>query len=482
MGETGANDYHFVTRWHVDAPPEAVFEVIADAESLPRWWPSVYLAVDVLERGNADGVGRVTALYTKGFLPYTLRWRFRATEVEPPRRLAIDAAGDFVGRGVWTLAPAPAGGSDVTFDWRIRAEKPLLKALSFVLKPVFSANHRWAMEKGLESLRLELRRRQATTDEARGRVPPPPGPTFPHNLAARTGNASAAPAGPRGSPIALFLFLTLALSGVFWAAIIGLGRLAGGGGLFVRALMWSPGLAALLTCRLCAIGVRSLGWRWGETRYQVQSYLVPFFYTFVAYVAVWTLGLGGFPSRSYLERAHDFGLGFLSPGGAAAVRVLLTAVYAFPGSVAAALGEEIGWRGLLLPRLHARLGFTAAALLSGLVWALWHTPILLFADYNAGTPAAFSLSCFTVLVISGSVIFAWHRLRSGSLWTAAFLHASHNLFIQDVFTPLTDDTGRTAYVIDEFGVAVPLVMTLFALYFWSRRNELPPPTSPAAES
>src|SRR5262249_51338631 len=232
MGETGANDYHFVTRWHVDAPPEAVFDVIADAEGLPRWGPSVYLAVDVLERGDGNGVGRVTALYTKGFLPYTLRWRLRATEVEAPRRLAIDAEGDFVGRGVWTLAPAPAGGTDVAFDWRIRAEKPLLKALSFLLKPIFSANHRWAMGQGLQSPRLELRRRQGAPDEERGRIPPPPAPTFPHKLARPAEDAGAAPAASR-SPIAVFLFLTLALSAVFWAAIIGLGRLSGGGGLFV---------------------------------------------------------------------------------------------------------------------------------------------------------------------------------------------------------------------------------------------------------
>jgi CAAX protease family protein len=473
MGETAANDYHFVTRWHVDAPPEAAFEVIADAKSLPRWWPSVYLAVEVLEPGDPGGVGRVTALLTKGFLPYTLRWRFRTTELEAPRRLALEAHGDFVGRGVWTLAPAD-GGTDIAFDWRIRAEKPLLKALSFLLKPVFAANHRWAMSRGLESLRLELRRRHAATDEDRALVPLPPGPTFPHNLGRRPESAAAS-APPRGSPIAVFLVVTLALSAIFWAAIIGLGHLDAGGGLFVRALMWSPGLAALLTCRLCGIGVGSLGWRWGRTRYQVQSYVVPLLYSLIAYVAVWTLGFGGFPSRSFLERSHAaFGLGFLSAGAAAAFRVLLTAVFGFPGSVASALGEEIGWRGLLLPRLYARLGFTAAALLSGVVWALWHTPILLFADYNAGTPAWFALSCFTVMVASGSVIFGWYRLRSASLWTAAFLHASHNLFIQAIFTPLTEDTGRTAYAIDEFGVAVPLVSALFAVYFWSRRAELPP--------
>jgi Polyketide cyclase / dehydrase and lipid transport len=71
-GHDAANDYHFVTRWRVDARPEEVFEVIADGPSLSRWWPSVYLDVAVLEAGDEEGRGRVTSLRTKGFLPYTL--------------------------------------------------------------------------------------------------------------------------------------------------------------------------------------------------------------------------------------------------------------------------------------------------------------------------------------------------------------------------------------------------------------------------
>jgi hypothetical protein len=61
------------------------------------------------------------------------------------------------------------------------------------------------------------------------------------------------------------------------------------------------------------------------------------------------------------------------------------------------------------------------------------------------------------------------RLRSGSLWTGAFLHASHNLFIQGFFTPLTTDTGPTEYVIDEFGCALALTALLVAVVFWRRR-------------
>jgi hypothetical protein len=65
---------------------------------------------------------------------------------------------------------------DITYDWRIRAEKPLLRTLSPVLRPLFDANHRWAMRQGETSLRLELERRRAMNARARAAVPPPPGP------------------------------------------------------------------------------------------------------------------------------------------------------------------------------------------------------------------------------------------------------------------------------------------------------------------
>jgi hypothetical protein len=62
--------------------------------------------------------------------------------------------------------------------WRVRASKPLLRRLTWLLRPVFAANHRWAMARGEESLRLELRRRRATSEAERRRVPLPPPATF----------------------------------------------------------------------------------------------------------------------------------------------------------------------------------------------------------------------------------------------------------------------------------------------------------------
>ena len=167
------NDYVFVTRWRVQASIEDVSAILDDAADLPRWWPAVYLDVRVVEPGDDRGIGRVVELFTKGWLPYTLRWRFRVTENRQPHGFSLEASGDLAGRGVWTLTQDGAY-AEVVYDWRVRADKPLLRYLSFILKPIFAANHRWAMARGEESLKRELARRQAGTPASAMRVDGPP--------------------------------------------------------------------------------------------------------------------------------------------------------------------------------------------------------------------------------------------------------------------------------------------------------------------
>lgn len=176
LDPAASNTYHFITRWLVPGTVAEVSGVIADAASLPRWWPAVYLAVEQLEPGGEKGLGKVVSLYTKGWLPYTLRWQFRVTESDPPHGFTLEAWGDFVGRGIWAFRQISEG-VEVTYDWKIRAEKPLLRRFSWLFKPVFAANHRWAMATGERSLLLELARRRARTPQERARVPAPPGPT-----------------------------------------------------------------------------------------------------------------------------------------------------------------------------------------------------------------------------------------------------------------------------------------------------------------
>jgi hypothetical protein len=176
------SDYHFVTQWHVIGTADEVVDILKDADALPHWWPSVYLGVVELEAGGPDGVGRVVELLTKGWLPYTLRWRITSVEPATAAGFSIAASGDFVGTGRWTFTQEGREVS-VTYDWSIRAQKPLLRRLTWLMRPVFAANHRWAMARGEESLKLELLRRRG----ARA-VPDPPQPTFQRGPRGRTGN------------------------------------------------------------------------------------------------------------------------------------------------------------------------------------------------------------------------------------------------------------------------------------------------------
>ncbi len=274
------------------------------------------------------------------------------------------------------------------------------------------------------------------------------------------------------SGIGTYIVLTFAFSAVFQALIIHAGHIAAARGLYVVALMWCPALAALATCALRGRSIRSLGWSW-KPKYQAWSYVIPIMYALAAYLVVWLTGLGGFPNHDFVANvAKSAGWVGLPTGLVILFYVLIAGTAGMAASTITALGEEIGWRGFLVPELSKTMSFTATALVSGVIWTAWHVPELVFADYNAGTPAWYGLTCFAVMVIGISFVFAWMRLKSGSIWTAAFLHASHNLYIQTIFTPLTVDTGKTKWVIDEFGAALAIAAVIVAILVWRRRGEV----------
>lgn len=155
-----SNEYEFLTRWRVTGTTAEVYDVLIDVLAYPRWWPEVYLAVNETHPPGPHGLGQAARLLTKGKLPYKVRWDSRVIETRYPDGYTLTANGDFVGRGIWTFVqegPEVA----VTFDWRLRAEKPLIRSLSFLFKPIFAANHRWAMARGEEGLKRELLRRRS---------------------------------------------------------------------------------------------------------------------------------------------------------------------------------------------------------------------------------------------------------------------------------------------------------------------------------
>ncbi|HEV8580427.1 MAG TPA: type II CAAX endopeptidase family protein [Thermoanaerobaculia bacterium] len=261
--------------------------------------------------------------------------------------------------------------------------------------------------------------------------------------------------------IAVFLVFTYALSSIFYIHIASTGKMKM---LPVLGLMWCPGVAALLLRLVTQRNLRGTGWGWGATRWQAASYFLVPALALVVYGLTWLTGIGGFSATGLSKQAEPVLPLPLMIGVLATLGFLQGAVFA--------LGEEIGWRGFLVPELARVASFRNTALISGAAWAAYHYPLILFADYNSKAPKWYVLLVFTWMVVAASFVFAWLRLKSGSMWTAVILHASHNLFVQDIFDRLTVDRKLTSYVTTEFGAGLAVAYTAAAWYFWRRREEL----------
>jgi len=290
-----------------------------------------------------------------------------------------------------------------------------------------------------------------------------------------------APAGRRA--ILTYLLITWAASSLFYFLIIRSAGTNAASGAYVAGLMWCPAVGALLTCKFLGRPIASLGWKLGPTRYIVLSYLIPLGYATITYSVAWLTGIAALnPIQTADAFSKYFGLGPLSKPIGISLYFLVVATIGVIQNCATTLGEEIGWRGFLVPELAKRFSFMSTAVLSGAIWALWHVPIIVFAGYNMGT-GLYGLVVVSANMIVLCFVLTWLRLKSGSLWTGVILHASSNHFIQQFFDPMTSYTGNAKYILGEFGIGMTVVVAVLAFYFWTRRAEVAQPqTSLSARS
>lgn len=253
--------------------------------------------------------------------------------------------------------------------------------------------------------------------------------------------------------ILIFLVLTFVLSAITWVPMLRSGDIGMGGGLYMLATMWCPGVAAIITRLVTQGNVKGMGWKPRTVPLLALAYVLPLLYAAPVYLAAWGFGLSGFdPTKWQLE-----------PGMSPAVGLMLTATMGAAMGLVSATGEEIGWRGLLVPELAKVATFRTTALVSGVIWAGFHMPLMIGADYRGeGTPIAYSLLCFSLMIVALSVIMAWITLRSGSLWPAALLHATHNLFVQAVFDRATVNGPQTPWVTGKFGIGLVVTVAIAA--------------------
>lgn len=252
-----------------------------------------------------------------------------------------------------------------------------------------------------------------------------------------------------------FVVLTFLLSTPFWYLNANLPS----GNSTMRlsfGTMWCPALAAVLTRLIYRRGLRGFGFTLGKPRWLVLAVLLPVFGGLVVYGAAWLFHIAPFNAAKLPKLFSWSGIALILAG------LGYTSV--------AALGEELGWRGLLVPELSRRTSYTKLSLVTGLIWTVWHFP-LIFIDQRATGPL--SLVFFTVWVVASAFVHAWMRLVSGSVVVSALLHGSANYFFLMFYPTFTIRTTEGEAMLGEFGWAVPIVSGVVAFVFWCYRSRVP---------
>lgn len=167
------------------------------------------------------------------------------------------------------------------------------------------------------------------------------------------------------------------------------------------------------------------------------------------------LSYGGY----WLLKPDDFLYTLL---GANYINLIIPVLFGFVMGLFLGLGEEIGWRGFLMPKLHQLYGLWPSILIAGIIWSVYHWPLIFGGSYQPGTPLWFLLPSFTLFVTSAGALFYFLRLKSNSVWPAAVIHAVHNLLDQMIFDPSTLSDG-SKYWVGETGIITVTILVVMAL-------------------
>lgn len=234
--------------------------------------------------------------------------------------------------------------------------------------------------------------------------------------------------------LAWFLVITFLFSWALFLAPLALGnmdaaakQLAVTG--FWSLAMWGPGIAAILATRFVAkkpfrsLRLNTLGPR----RFYLWAWLLPIGLTIVGGLFTLLFGMAKLDLKFTMIRTAMES----APGGGevpayvvAAIQMLFAVTLAPLLNTLFALGEELGWRGYLLPQLMP-LGQWKAILWSGFIWGVWHAPVIAQGHNYPGYPVlgVFMMIVFCILL---GAILAWMYLNTKSPWAAALAHGSVN--------------------------------------------------------
>ena len=243
----------------------------------------------------------------------------------------------------------------------------------------------------------------------------------------------------------VFIVSVLAISWGFEAFIIANGGVRNFGLLWIVALMCIPGVLSIVLRLILKSGFGDVGFRIGKGRYYLYAMAIPLLLALLVALISAALDIRNFSPVS-LEQFTQLGPILFSVLGLGLI---------------GAVGEEVGWRGFLLPKMISG-GIKNPYLFSGLVWASWHLPLIAFGGFYQADNALLMALIYGVGIIAMSYVFSELRVRSGSVWVVAIVHAAHNFFFQfmipvllltvpgsrsDLWDMVTGDTGLSIAVL-----------------------------------
>ena len=230
----------------------------------------------------------------------------------------------------------------------------------------------------------------------------------------------------------------------------------------IALLMLVPTFASVVARLVLKEGFADVSFRFGGRRGWNAiglSLVFPVVIGIIAYGIAWVTGLAGFVLSL--------------KGGLMTVFALF--VIGVIVSFVVSSGEEIGWRGYMLTRL-IDAGVPHPVLASGLIWALWHVPVVLAGGYAAGPSPLLSAALLIIGITSFGYVIARLRLETGSVWPAVVLHTAWNSIIQGPFDGATTGAGAMLWV-GESGILTTLVLLVAAVIFsrghWTIIRALP---------
>jgi uncharacterized protein len=248
--------------------------------------------------------------------------------------------------------------------------------------------------------------------------------------------------------LAIYFALVVVISGSLEAYYIFINPELFGTLFGLLALMWSPAVASVIARLVLREGFSDVSFRLGGLRtlpWYALGLGVPLAVGTLAYGGAWLTGLVGFEGGA----------------GAFLVGLLSAATWISIYSCIFTAGEEIGWRGYMLTRL-IDAGVPRPVLASGLIWGVWHLPLILAGIYAAGPYPALSAVLFMVAVVSLAYVLARMRLETGSIWPVIFAHGAWNAIIQVAFDPVARGPVAGLWT-GESGILTVVVLVVVAV-------------------